>query len=473
VSIRFRLVCWYGTLFMLVLLGIGLLSYALHTRGHYDDLDRALVTSAGHAVAEANTPMATPHLVEGRGGLEVAFRLYDGAGRLQEQSPGAEQLPAAAPQDILRRPAGPAFDRLAGLVPALIRDERAVEGAFGLLLTPEQRWRVYVLPIQHEGGSAGYIEALAPLGRLDRSVRLYRVILVSLGLVGLIATLIGSWGVAGQALRPIADMIQTAQTITDSRDLSHRIAMLPYRDELGRLAETFNAMFASLEAANRSQQRFIADASHELRAPLTAIQGNLELLRRLPDLLASERDEALAEAEREARQLTRLVADMLALARADAGVALKQRPVDLDALVLDTFQQAQHLVHGQTLTLETLEPAQVMGDEDRLRQLLLILLDNALKYTPAPGKVTLGLYRTTSMVEIVVRDTGVGISAEALPHVFERFFRADLARTRDPGGTGLGLAIAQWITEQHRGQIALSSTPGQGTTVTVALPAHR
>jgi two-component system OmpR family sensor kinase len=168
--------------------------------------------------------------------------------------------------------------------------------------------------------------------------------------------------------------------------------------------------------------------------------------------------------------LTRLVADLLALARADAGVPLKQHTIDLDMVVLDAFRSARQLARGQKLLLDPFEPAQVVGDEDRLKQLVLILLDNALKYTLTNRKITLGLERLESSVKIIVRDTGVGIAPEDLPHVFERFYRADPGRSRDPGGTGLGLPIAQWIAEQHGGKITLESQPAQGTLVTIVLP---
>jgi len=229
-------------------------------------------------------------------------------------------------------------------------------------------------------------------------------------------------------------------------------------------------MLASLETAYSTQQRFVADASHELRAPLTAIQGNLELLRRQRTMSDADREEALTELGRESARLSRLVADLLTLARADAGIALRRCPLDLDTLVLDAFREARHLSRGQALKLDPFESARVEGDEDRLKQLLLILLDNALKYTPSDGQVTLGLCRRGTYVEVRVRDTGVGIAPEDLPHVFERFYRADPARNRDLGGTGLGLPIARWIAEQHEGEVRLESQPEQGTTAIVRLP---
>jgi two-component system, OmpR family, sensor kinase len=402
--------------------------------------------------------------------LEVGFRLYDAQGTVREQTPDIASLPGIHPVALLQMPAGPAYDALAGLAPPLMAPDIPSTGAFGLIITAEQRWRVYVVALGQSGTGAGYLETLTPLGRLDESIRIYRLILLALGLAGLSAALIGGWAIAGGALRPIARMTSTASTIAHSRDLSHRIATPRHHGELGRLATTFNDMLTSLEAAYQAQQRFVADASHELRAPLTAIQGNLELIRRHPEMPPTDRDEALAEAEREAVRLTRLVADLLALARADAGVALRHQTVDLDAVALDAFRSAGQLAHDQELALDTLEPVQVIGDADRLKQLLLILLDNALKYTPSGGHVTIGLRQSVGGSEIMVQDTGVGIAAEDLPRVFERFYRADPARSRDAGGTGLGLPIARWIVEQHRGSIHIASVPGEGTTVTVSLP---
>lgn len=469
-SIRLRLALWYGALFALVLLLVTLISYAFHTRGHYDDRDRSLISTAGHLIAEMDTMPDGPHLVEGSGGLEIGLRLYDPAGVLREQTSSVTALPAIDPRAILRAPSGPAFDPVAGLVPPLVQPVATPSGAFGIITTPEQRWRTYVVPQERDGVPMGYLEVLTPLGQLDGAIRAYRRALLGLDMGGLATALLGGWAIASGALRPMTRLTTTAETIARSRDLSYRIATPHRQDELGRLAATFNTMLASIEEAYRAQQRFVSDASHELRAPLTAIQGNLELLRRHPDLPPDERDEALMEADREASRLARLVADLLALARADAGITLQRQPVDLDVVVLEAFQTARRLAHGQELELESFEPAQVVGDADRLKQLLLILLDNALKYTPPGGRIIIGLRCTDAVAEIQVRDTGVGIDAADLPHVFGRFYRADPARRRDPGGTGLGLAIARWIARQHGGDVTLASTPGRGTTACVRLP---
>ncbi len=471
-SLRLRLALYYSALFAVILLLVILLSYAIHARGQYDDLDRTLIVSAEHAAAEAASSMTEPHLIQGEGRPEIALRLYSTDGIVLERTPSTESLPSIDPRAVLRAPAGSAFDAVASLIPPLMEASPVTPdpgSAFGLLTTPAQRWRVYVLPF-HGVQNAGSIEALTPLGQLDASIQAFRLTLPILGLSGLFVALLGSWAIAGRALRPIANMISTAQTITLSHDLSRRIESPANHDELDRLATTFNEMLASLEIAYQTQQRFVADASHELRAPLTAIQGNVELLRRQRSMSDADREEALAELERESARLSRLVADLLMLARADAGIALKRCPLDLDAIVLDAFREARHLSRGQILKLDPFEPARVEGDEDRLKQLLLILLDNALKYTPTTGTVTLGLRRCGMDVEVLVRDTGIGIPPEDLPHVFERFYRADPARNRDLGGTGLGLPIARWIAEQHEGEVRLESQPGEGTKAMVRMP---
>jgi len=229
-------------------------------------------------------------------------------------------------------------------------------------------------------------------------------------------------------------------------------------------------MLGSLEEAYVTQQRFVGDASHELRAPLTAVQANLELLRRGDRMPAEDRTRAIEEAFAETRRMTRLVADLLALARADAGIPLRRASVELDRIVLDVVSEARHMTRGHAIELEHVEPAELSGDPDRVRQLLLILVDNAIRYTPPSGQVIVTLRCSYGWADLTVRDTGVGIAADALPHIFERFYRSDRARVRDPGGTGLGLAIARWVAEQHGGTLNLESELGRGTVARVRLP---
>jgi signal transduction histidine kinase len=180
---------------------------------------------------------------------------------------------------------------------------------------------------------------------------------------------------------------------------------------------------------------------------------------------------AVREAHEEAGRLARLVTDLLALARADAGVPIRRGPVELDRVLLDVVGEARHLTTGQSLEIGHIDPILIDGDADRLRQLLLILLDNAIRYTPSPGRIIVGLRVTAGAVEVEVLDEGVGIAAGDLPHVFERFYRADPARSRAPGGSGLGLSIASWIAERHGGRVTLSSVAAGGAPAVLRLPA--
>jgi signal transduction histidine kinase len=473
-SLRLRLALWYGALTGLVVLVVSAVTYAAHTRGHYDDSDRALHTASDHITEEYVAQLSG----QGTGqadmvGLSlpvsasIPLRIYDAQGRVLMESALAKALPTLNPRWILDGPPQMPFDPIAGLSPPMMAMERA-NGKFGLTTDANgTRWRLYVVPMSRVDQ---YLVTATSLAHIDVSVAAFRQLVVFLALSGALVAFGVAWLLARTALHPVTAMTETAHAIAHSRSLDRRVPASARGDELGKLAGTFNEMLDSLQGAHSAQQRFVADASHELRAPLTAIQGNLELLERQTNMPAEERREAVAEARQEAYRLSRLVADLLALARADAGVPLRQEAVELDRVLMDSVADARHLTRGQELKVGSLEPAVVQGDPDRLKQLIVILLDNAIKYTPPNGQVVASLERNDMSVEVAVRDTGIGIPQEELPKVFDRFYRADPARTRDPGGTGLGLSIAQWIAEQHDGAVTLTSRPGQGTIATVHLP---
>jgi len=274
-----------------------------------------------------------------------------------------------------------------------------------------------------------------------------------------------------RSLAPLDDVTRTALRITRADDLSSRI---PYRgppnDEIGQLVVAFNRTLGRLEALFDAQRRFVADVSHELRTPLTVIKGNVDLMRRLKAL----DEEALAGIEAEIARLTRLVNDLLTLARAESGrLPLQIARLDLDALVLDVVGQMGVLAQqkGVRLRVGDFTPAAVCGDADRLKQVLVNILGNAIKYTPADGEVTVSLQTDAGHAWVHIADTGPGIPPEDKPHVFERFYRAEKSRTRDGSrGFGLGLSIAYWIVRNHGGDITLDSTLGEGTTFHVQLP---
>lgn len=474
ISLRLRLALWYGALTGAVVIVVCTYSYAIHSRTHYEELDNVLRGVSEHVAGElaiARSPQERAAVLDASLLLGAGVRVYGPDGRtIMEQSARGADAPPAQPRAVLTTPQPPPYSRIAALAPVLHPVDRWI-GSFGVLSRPGgHRWRVYVLPLT---GTTGYLVSTLPLAHLDGAVKRFGQLMALMAMLGAGTAFITAWFLARRALRPVAVLTETAGAIAQSGLFSRRVPTGGPRDELGRLAATFNEMLASLDETYQAQQRFVSAASHELRAPLTVIQANLELLQRGDGRLSpGDREQAVREAHLEANRLARLVADLLVLARADAGVPLRREPVELDRVLLDVLGEARHLARGHRLEVGQLEPRTVSGDPDRLKQLLLILVDNAIRYTPPGGRVVVGMRHSGGdVVEIVVRDSGVGISGKDLPRVFERFYRADPARSRDPGGTGLGLPIARWIVAEHSGTVELTSVEGQGTTATLRLPA--
>jgi two-component system OmpR family sensor kinase len=258
--------------------------------------------------------------------------------------------------------------------------------------------------------------------------------------------------------------------ISGADDLSQRIPQRgPENDEMGRLVTAFNDTLGRLEQLFSSQQRFLADVSHELRTPLTVIKGNADLMRRMQKV----DKESLDNIEDEADRLTRLVGDLLLEAQAESGkLPLHFAPVELDTLLLEVFKEMRVLARERVqLKLPEIDQIVINGDRDRLKQVLINLVSNAIKYTPQGGEVFLSLGKVGDNARLIVRDTGLGIPSEDLPHIFERFYRAEKSRSRSKvGGFGLGLSIAYWIVNHHGGQIEVDSAEGKGTTFCIYLP---
>ena len=459
-SFRLRLTLWYTALLALVLAGFAVLVYVviagqLSNQLEYEIQLRALNASrALRAVVRGwGADRIRPVDLPASGALtdtSLYVQLVEPDGDLMGASPNLPQ-PLPIPPDSLRR---------------------ALEGQETQETVEFQGGRVelYSAPLLVDNNVVGVLQVAAPRQPLEQSLGQVRLILaaVVLGATGLAAVL--GWFLATKAMRPVDQMTRTAHAIGHSADFARRLAEPPQRDELGRLAATFNEMLGQLEEAMATQRRFLADASHELRSPLTAIRTNVEALLRRSDMDPAERDEILRAIARETDRMGRLVADLLALARADAGQPLTVGPVALDALLLDVYQQQRRLAGDVRLAIGELEQVEVNCDPDRLKQLALNLVDNALRYTQSGGTVTLDLVRRDGWAELVVRDTGLGIAPEHLPRIFDRFYRVDQPRARQAGGTGLGLAICKWVAEAHGGRIEVESQEGVGSTFRVLLP---
>ena len=287
----------------------------------------------------------------------------------------------------------------------------------------------------------------------------------------LIASLCGYW-ISRRALQPVDEITRAAQTI-GIENLSQRLEVPASADELTRLSETWNGMLERLEGAVKRLSQFTADASHELRTPIALIRATAELtLRR--ERSAETYREALKHILDETDRTTRLIEDLLLLARADAGLpALSLDRVELTPLVRDVCEQGQILAQERQLEISTEAPEQpvyVDANDPALRRLLLLLVDNAMKYTPAGGHITVSVALDSSGPTVTVSDTGIGIPDSALPHVFERFYRVDESRNREAGGAGLGLSIAQWIAERHHARLEAESVVGRGSAFRVRFP---
>lgn len=477
-SLRMRLALWWGGLTGLVVLVVGLLFYAAESLTLYNDVDRELRGAAERAtVARPSIPAEGTVLLAATDWVGVAVWVYGPGGDVLASTPNAMLAPRMDPREFLASTEGsrPAYDWIVRVAPPYVAVD-AGEGRFGVHWgTDGNRWRIYALPtrgVGTAGGGAaptGYAVAVAPLRDIDTATATTRRLVPALAAVGGVTMLLAGLLLARRALRPVAALTETAGAIARSEALDRRVAVGNAHDELGQMATTFNAMLDSLERAYRAQQRFVSDASHEIRTPLTSVLANLHLLERRPEMPVDERQEAVREAARETRRLVRLVAHLLALARADAGVAPVRKRVALDRVVRDAFEEVRRVSGGRAMALETVEEVAIEGDADQIKQLLVILLDNAVKYTPDGGAVRVGLERLDGTAEVWVRDSGIGIGPEELPHVYERFYRGETARTRDPGGSGLGLSIGRWIAAQHGGELTLESELGAGTRAALRL----
>lgn len=454
-TIRTRLTLWYSALLATVILVFGVSLFSLLNWAWYSQLrenmeyvaERMLEVITVDPVSGVLNPPSLENESAQMPFFAFAIQVWRRDGLLVAISDNVKSM--QAPFDA------PMLDSQT----MATRDTRLEDGTHILVTTVPIIWGP-------NGRRVGVMQVMSPLSTLDQAVdRLVRV-MIGVGAVALILSFFVGSVIAGQALLPIETIGQTARQITAAEDLSRRIPYNGPPDELGQLTQTFNTTLDRLERLFMAQRRFVADVSHELRTPLTTIQGNVDLIKRVgpaPELL-----EAI---ESENKRMTRLVGDLLLLAQADSGrLPITEDVVELGTLALEVYRQAQVLAGDVQLKLGAVDAVRVMGDADRLKQLMLNLITNSLKYTPAGGSVTISVTAGGGYAMLRVADTGIGIPKDDLPLIFERFYRVDKARDRQKGGAGLGLSIAKWIAEAHHGRIWAESEPGKGSTFIVQLP---
>lgn len=330
--------------------------------------------------------------------------------------------------------------------------------------------RVLSIPLVQNGHKVATLQVASMLDVVDAARKSLTDILFIIWIVAVLFSAMAVWVTMGQTLKPLGAITETVEQINRADDLSRRIPYSgPENDEIGSMVGSFNQTLERLEALFTSQQRLLADVSHELRTPLTVIKGNVDLMRRMKSLDA----ESLSSIDQEAGRLTRLVGSLLLLAQAESGkLALIMKKTELDLLLTEVFQEMSILAGSKVrVHLNEIDQVYVNGDRDRLKQVFINLVANAIQYTPQGGDVYLSLEQIKDQARVIIRDTGPGIPAEDLPHIFERFYRAEKSRTRGKStGFGLGLSIANWIVEKHGGRIEVVSQEGKGTTFVIWLP---
>lgn len=491
-SVRFRLTAWYTLVLVIILTLLGVLLSQFMARALENEVDARLVN--------ASRQIGDTKIYESGSGYVV--------------DPGEDWVKE------IERPDTPEFNAMlsaglfvviadftsgyvdrggnapAGVVDAITSEDLiGPDTEFRNLSLEDHRVRIYTRPILLPSASVrgfedrvvGVVAVGEWLDRQDEVLQLFNQLLRTAGAGGVLLATWGGWVLAGRALAPVNKITSTADAIARQGDaqesLSTRLDVNHTGDELARLSITFNDMLERIERAFLAQRRFVADASHELRTPLTAIRGNVDVLYRHakggrqiePEML----QESLGDMKRESARMARLIDDLLLLARTDAeglGHMVRPEPVSLDVIAQEAFRTAESIAKGQRLHLTIRQPLMIYGDGDRLVQVMIILLDNALRHTPAGGTVDLIIDaaetpdRRMTAARIQVVDSGEGIPPEHVPHLFERFYRVEGSRSRLAGGSGLGLAIALAIVRGHNGWIDVASPEGKGTHITVWLP---
>ncbi len=458
-TLRFRVTAWYCLALALGLVVFGVVLLGMANEHLLTNHDEAM-TFKGHAVIHVIdqdfrsadlAPIQLEHFA--RLGRLAIFQEDQGVAHLVYRSP-----------DLFN-------------APVLVRDsELDVQseeyGRFATVVESGDYWRIFTLHHRDLGGRLWSIRVLEELGDVQGALRRLRIAFYHLVPTGILVSLIGGLVLSGRALAPVTNIIKLANEIEPTA-LSRRRPHPGVDDEIGRLVDTLNRMLTRIEASFNAMKRFTSDASHELRSPLATIRNTVDVTLARPRS-GEEKDAALQSIGEEANRIRTLVEDLLLLAQADSGrLVMQMKPVSM-AFILEAqveAHQPQAKERDMRLEITSLLPDEILGDERWLHQVVGNLLDNAIKYTPVGGTVTVAMARTTGALQFTVSDTGCGIPEDELDRVFERFFRSDPSRSRvHVPGLGLGLAIVAWVVEEHDGRIQASNRPEGGAVFTVTLP---
>jgi two-component system, OmpR family, sensor kinase len=459
--LRVRLTLWYGTALALVLIIFSVALYAMTARNLRDTVDESLEDTAMTAVRSLEERGFLPLINEEEllsqfpelTRIDKFFQIFSPSGTISIRSPNIKQHEVPLSRTALD---------------AAFAGQKIFESA---KYPKEPPLRLISVPIMYRGNLLYIVQVGTSMESVGETLQRFLVLLVVAIPIALAVSLAGGWFLAGRALRPVDKITLAAQRIA-AGDLSQRLSMPAAHDEIGRLAATFNNMIGRLDTSFRQIRQFTSDASHELRTPLTVMKGETDLVLRRPRLLDDYKSVLESNLE-EIDRMTRIVDELLFLSRADMGeVRVESLPVAMESLVEDIHRQAKLLAQDRHIEvlLGTVMPVVVQGDDLRLRELLLNLVENAMKYSHPDGKVEIALLNDGREARLSVTDQGIGIAPADHKKIFQRFFRTDVARSHTKKGTGLGLAICSWIAELHKGRVEVKSDLGQGSTFTVVLP---
>jgi two-component system, OmpR family, sensor kinase len=459
--LRLRLTLWYGSALAIVLVIFSIVLYAITARNLRNAVDQSLEETATTAVRSLEERGFLPLIDEEAllsqfpelARIDKFFQIFSPSGTITIRSPNIKQHEVPLSRDALE---------------TTVKGHTVFESA---KYPNEPPLRLISVPIIYRGSLLYIVQVGTSMESIEDTLRRFLLLLTIAVPIALTVSLAGGWFLAGRALRPVDAITLAAQRIA-AGDLSQRLTMSRAPDEIGRLAATFNNMIGRLDASFRQIRQFTSDASHELRTPLTIMKGETELVLRRPRPLENYQSVLESNLE-EIDRMTHIVDELLFLSRADMGeVKMESLPVALESLVEDIHRQAILLgqEHNIEVVLGTVMPAVVQGDELRLRELLLNLVENAIKYSHANGQIEIALVSDGEQARLSVTDSGIGIAPEDQQRIFNRFFRTDDARAHTKKGTGLGLAICAWIAESHRGRVEVTSERGRGATFTVILP---